>query len=179
MSSPNEAINERSPLLAPQQTNQDQDVEANASIPFPSQRDPRRPLRPSDFTRQRVASKWNSWFNKNRGLLLVLLAQLFYSSVPKNQVEEKREKLPFLTLSLLSFLLRTMALFYKLLNSLPPSDGQVIGVGVSLKSPEALHIEIFFSSFLLSLSRSSSFEWASHTLGVYSSFSLQKHLIPS
>ncbi|GAK64137.1 drug/metabolite transporter superfamily [Moesziomyces antarcticus] len=76
------------------------DIEQRASedgeqIPFPSQTDPAKPLRPNNYRREKNVSKLRGFVARNEGILLLALAQLFFS---------------------------TMNFFFKLINLLPPEE---------------------------------------------------------
>lgn len=64
-------------------------------LPFPSQVDPSKPLRPKNYRMKKNASKLKGFVQRNEGILLLGLAQLFFS---------------------------TMNFFYKLINMLPPEE---------------------------------------------------------
>ncbi|KAK0529489.1 hypothetical protein OC834_003672 [Tilletia horrida] len=66
---------------------------AEGAIPFPSQPDPARRFRPKHYRTKRNLDKLQAWAHHNTGFLLLALAQVFYA---------------------------TMALFFKILNDLPP-----------------------------------------------------------
>ncbi len=66
-----------------------------AGVPFPSQRDPRKPLRPKNYRKKKAQRGVRKWWSRNEGLLLIALAQAFYAH---------------------------MAFFFKLLNGLPGSS---------------------------------------------------------
>ena len=100
---------EQSPDASPSQDNNDlhsssQDIEhANSSddqdgvneLPFPIQTDPSKPLRPKNYRINKNASKLRGFVKRNEGILLLGLAQLFFS---------------------------TMNFFFKLINLLPPEE---------------------------------------------------------
>ncbi|KAE8223126.1 hypothetical protein CF319_g3790 [Tilletia indica] len=71
----------------------DDDEEEEGTIPFPSQPDPARRFRPRNYRAKRNLDHLQAWAQHNTGFLLLALAQLFYA---------------------------TMALFFKILNDLPP-----------------------------------------------------------
>lgn len=64
-------------------------------LPFPSQTDASKPLRPKNYRIKKNASKLRGFVKRNEGILLLGLAQLFFS---------------------------TMNFFYKLINLLPPEE---------------------------------------------------------
>lgn len=64
-------------------------------LPFPSQKDPSKPLRPKNYRIKKNASKLRGFVKRNEGILLLGLAQLFFS---------------------------TMNFFFKLINLLPPEE---------------------------------------------------------
>lgn len=64
-------------------------------LPFPSQTDPSKPLRPKNYRMKKNASKFRGFVKRNEGILLLGLAQLFFS---------------------------TMNFFFKLINLLPPEE---------------------------------------------------------
>ncbi|SPO25167.1 uncharacterized protein UTRI_02726_B [Ustilago trichophora] len=64
-------------------------------LPFPSQTDPSKPLRPKNYRMKKNASKFRVFVKRNEGILLLGLAQLFFS---------------------------TMNFFFKLINLLPPEE---------------------------------------------------------
>nr|CDI56356.1 duf6-domain-containing protein [Melanopsichium pennsylvanicum 4] len=65
------------------------------ALPFPSQSDPSKPLRPKNYRAKKNASKFKGLVKRNEGILLLGLAQLFFS---------------------------TMNFFFKLINLLPPEE---------------------------------------------------------
>ncbi|PWZ01633.1 hypothetical protein BCV70DRAFT_151021, partial [Testicularia cyperi] len=67
--------------------------------PFPSQPDPARPLRPKHYRVKRHMSRAKSFVKRNEGILLLAVAQLFFS---------------------------TMNFFYKLINLLPPEESKAV-----------------------------------------------------
>ena len=81
------------------------DIERGSSLghinelPFPSQTDPSKPLRPQNYRLKKNASKFRGFVKRNEGILLLGLAQLFFS---------------------------TMNFFYKLINLLPPEESAPI-----------------------------------------------------
>ena len=68
-------------------------------LPFPSQKNPAKPLRPKNYRTQKNITKLKSFAKRNHGLLLLACSMLFFS---------------------------TMNLFFKLLTSLPPEESQPI-----------------------------------------------------
>ncbi|GAC98824.1 hypothetical protein PHSY_006419 [Pseudozyma hubeiensis SY62] len=84
--SPSYDIERGSSLDDPDRTNE---------LPFPSQTDPSKPLRPKNYRIKKNASKVRGFVKRNEGILLLGLAQLFFS---------------------------TMNFFFKLINLLPPEE---------------------------------------------------------
>jgi hypothetical protein len=87
-------------LESPSRQHDIADIEQRASedaeqIPFPSQTDPAKPLRPNNYRREKNVSKLRGFVARNEGILLLALAQLFFS---------------------------TMNFFFKLINLLPPEE---------------------------------------------------------
>lgn len=64
-------------------------------VPFPSQTDPSKPLRPKNHRTKKNTSKLKGFVKRNEGILLLAVAQLFFS---------------------------TMNFFFKLINLLPPEE---------------------------------------------------------
>ncbi|SPO32169.1 uncharacterized protein UTRI_02726 [Ustilago trichophora] len=71
------------------------DQDRTNELPFPSQTDPSKPLRPKNYRMKKNASKFRGFVKRNEGILLLGLAQLFFS---------------------------TMNFFFKLINLLPPEQ---------------------------------------------------------
>lgn len=65
------------------------------ALPFPTQPDPLKPLRPRNYRIKKNAAKLRGFVKRNEGILLLSFAQLFFS---------------------------TMNFFYKLINLLPPEE---------------------------------------------------------
>ena len=47
-------------------------------VPFPKQKDPAKPLRPKHYRQKKAQRNVKRWFDRNHGLMLVALAQVFY-----------------------------------------------------------------------------------------------------
>lgn len=58
-----------------------QDADRTNELPFPSQTDPSRPLRPKNYLIKKNASKVRSFVKRNEGICLLGFAQLFFSTM--------------------------------------------------------------------------------------------------
>lgn len=76
------------------------DLEEGTNVlPFPSQSDPSKPLRPKNYRMKRNVGRVRKFVSRNEGVLLLACAQLFFS---------------------------TMNFFFKLINLLPPEESEQV-----------------------------------------------------
>ncbi|TKY87740.1 hypothetical protein EX895_003321 [Sporisorium graminicola] len=99
--SPDSSLSQDQPT-APLSSSQDiergnsfEDQDGINELPFPSQTDPSKPLRPQNYRMKKTAGKVRGFVKRNEGILLLGFAQLFFS---------------------------TMNFFFKLINLLPPDE---------------------------------------------------------